>query len=172
MKPQTPANAADENAQYEQCRRPTKPDTFLGAMEQIGPLSALYAVIDPRYPRGRQWSSPGGPGAIAALPSMGACADARADPDAARGDPCAAATMTRIPPPEADAENSPSTVGQGGSCDSAHPMARPVSMRHPNVNSGDQTAPPARHSHRDALVIAIKKAHRMPTSGIRRAFFP
>jgi IS5 family transposase len=48
---QTLAMAADENAQYERCRRPTKRDAFLATMEQIVPWSELCSVIEPHYPR-------------------------------------------------------------------------------------------------------------------------
>ncbi len=42
---------ADDNAQYEQCRRPTKRDVFLATMGQIVPWTALCAVIEPHYPK-------------------------------------------------------------------------------------------------------------------------
>ncbi len=51
MKQQTLAVAADDNAQYEQYRRPTKRDTFLATMEQIVPWVALCEVIEPHYPK-------------------------------------------------------------------------------------------------------------------------
>ena len=51
MKQQTLAMAADDNAQYEQYRRPTRRDTFLATMEQIVPWSALCGVIEPHYPK-------------------------------------------------------------------------------------------------------------------------
>ena len=51
MKQQTLAMAADDNAQYEQYRRPTKRDTFLATMEQIVPWAALCEVIEPHYPK-------------------------------------------------------------------------------------------------------------------------
>ena len=51
MKQQTLAVAADENAQYEQYRRPTKRDLFLATMEQIVPWSELCSVIEPHYPK-------------------------------------------------------------------------------------------------------------------------
>ncbi len=51
MKQQTLAVAADDNAQYEQYRRPTKRDTFLATMEQIVPWAALCEVIEPHYPK-------------------------------------------------------------------------------------------------------------------------
>jgi hypothetical protein len=51
MKQQTLALAADQNAQYEQYRRPTKRDTFLATMEQIVPWADLCAVIEPHYPK-------------------------------------------------------------------------------------------------------------------------
>ncbi|HBO1345057.1 IS5 family transposase [Pseudomonas aeruginosa] len=51
MKQQTLAMAADQNAQYEQYRRPTKRDVFLATMEQIVPWAALCSVIEPHYPK-------------------------------------------------------------------------------------------------------------------------
>ena len=51
MKQQTLAMAADDNAQYEQYRRPTKRDTFLATMEQVVPWAALCEVIEPHYPK-------------------------------------------------------------------------------------------------------------------------
>ena len=51
MKQQTLAMATDENAQYEQYRRPTKRDAFLATMEQIVPWAALCEVIEPHYPK-------------------------------------------------------------------------------------------------------------------------
>jgi transposase, IS5 family len=51
MKQQNLAMAADDNAQYEQYRRPTKRDTFLATMEQIVPWAALCEVIEPHYPK-------------------------------------------------------------------------------------------------------------------------
>jgi IS5 family transposase len=43
MKQQTLAMAADQNAQYEQYRRPTRRDVFLATMEQIVPWAACAA---------------------------------------------------------------------------------------------------------------------------------
>lgn len=51
MKQQTLAMAADENAQYEQYRRPTKRDAFLATMERIVPWADLCSVIEPHYPK-------------------------------------------------------------------------------------------------------------------------
>lgn len=51
MKQQTLAVAADENAQFEQYRRPTKRDVFLDTMEKIVPWADLCSVIDPHYPK-------------------------------------------------------------------------------------------------------------------------
>lgn len=51
MKQQTLAVAADQNAQYEQYRRPTKRDVFLATMEEIVPWAELCAVIEPHYPK-------------------------------------------------------------------------------------------------------------------------
>jgi IS5 family transposase len=51
MKQQTLAVAADQNAQYEQYRRPTKRDVFLATMEKIVPWTDLCSVIEPHYPK-------------------------------------------------------------------------------------------------------------------------
>jgi len=51
MKQQTLAVAADQNAQYEQYRKPTKRDVFLATMEQIVPWAELCSVIEPYYPK-------------------------------------------------------------------------------------------------------------------------
>ena len=51
MKQQTLAMAADQNAQYERYRRPTKRDAFLATMEQIVPWQELCSVIEPHYPK-------------------------------------------------------------------------------------------------------------------------
>ena len=51
MKQQTLAVAADQNAQYEQYRRPTRRDVFLATMEEIVPWADLCAVIEPHYPK-------------------------------------------------------------------------------------------------------------------------
>ena len=51
MKQQTLAVSADQNAQYEQYRKPTKRDVFLTTMEQIVPWDALCSVIEPHYPK-------------------------------------------------------------------------------------------------------------------------
>jgi IS5 family transposase len=51
MKQRTLAMAADQNAQYEQYRRPTKRDVFLATMEEIVPWAELCAVIEPHYPK-------------------------------------------------------------------------------------------------------------------------
>jgi len=50
MKQQTLAMAADDNAQYEKYRKPTRRDAFLATMEQIVPWSQLCSVIEPYYP--------------------------------------------------------------------------------------------------------------------------
>jgi len=60
MKQQTLAMAADNNAQYEQFRRPTRRDTFLATMEQIVPWSALCAVIEPHYTKAGNGQPPVG----------------------------------------------------------------------------------------------------------------
>jgi transposase, IS5 family len=51
MKQQTLAIAADQNAQYEQYRKPTRRDMFLATMERIVPCEALCGVIEPHYPK-------------------------------------------------------------------------------------------------------------------------
>ena len=51
MKQQTLAMAADQNAQYEQYRKPTRRDMFLETMERIVPWEALCSVIEPYYPK-------------------------------------------------------------------------------------------------------------------------
>jgi IS5 family transposase len=51
MKQQTLAMAADQNAQYEQYRKPTRRDVFLATMERIVPWEALCSVIEPHYPK-------------------------------------------------------------------------------------------------------------------------
>ena len=51
MKQQTLAMAADQNAQYEQYRKPTRRDMFLATMERIVPWEALCSVIEPHYPK-------------------------------------------------------------------------------------------------------------------------
>lgn len=51
MKQQTLAMADDQNAQYEQYRRPTRRDVFLQTMERLVPWSELCAVIEPHYPK-------------------------------------------------------------------------------------------------------------------------
>ena len=51
MKQQTLAMAADQNAQYEQYRRPTKRDVFLATMERVVPWAELCEVIEPHYPK-------------------------------------------------------------------------------------------------------------------------
>jgi len=51
MKQQTLAMAADQNAQYEQYRKPTRRDLFLATMEGIVPWEALCSVIEPHYPK-------------------------------------------------------------------------------------------------------------------------
>jgi len=51
MKQQTVAMAADDNAQYEQYRRPTGRGACLATMEQIVPWSVLCEVIEPHHPK-------------------------------------------------------------------------------------------------------------------------
>lgn len=51
MKQQTFAVAADQNAEYEKYRRPTRRDVFLAKMDELVPWSQLCAVIEPHYPK-------------------------------------------------------------------------------------------------------------------------
>lgn len=51
MKQQTLAMAADQNAPYEQYRKPTRRDMFLATMERVVPWDALCSVIEPHYPK-------------------------------------------------------------------------------------------------------------------------
>lgn len=43
--------AADQAAGFEQYRKPTRRDQFLEAMNRLVPWAALYAVIEPHYPK-------------------------------------------------------------------------------------------------------------------------
>lgn len=52
MKQQTLAMAADQQAAFEQYRKPTKRDVFLQTMEAIVPWAQLCEVIEPHYPKG------------------------------------------------------------------------------------------------------------------------
>jgi len=49
MKQQTLAVAADQS--FENCRKPTRRDEFLKAMEAIVSWASLCAVIEPHYPK-------------------------------------------------------------------------------------------------------------------------
>ena len=51
MKQQTLAVAADQEAGFEQYRRPTRRDVFLATMEEVVPWQELCAVIEPHYPK-------------------------------------------------------------------------------------------------------------------------
>ena len=51
MKQQTLAMAADQNAEFERFRRPTRRDQFLATMERIVPWDELCRVIEPYYPK-------------------------------------------------------------------------------------------------------------------------
>ena len=51
MKQQTLAAAADQGAEFEQFRRPTKRDVFLATMNEIVPWQALCEVIEAHYPK-------------------------------------------------------------------------------------------------------------------------
>lgn len=52
MKQQTLAVAADQGAEFEQYRRPTRRDVFLQTMNEIVPWAQLCEVIEPHYPKG------------------------------------------------------------------------------------------------------------------------
>ena len=52
MKQQTLAMAADQNAGFEQFRKPTRRDEFLQTMNMIMPWADLCAAIEPFYPKG------------------------------------------------------------------------------------------------------------------------
>lgn len=60
MKQQTLAVAVDQNACFEQHRRPTRRDVFLSTMEEIVPWSELCAVIEPHYPKAGRGRPPVG----------------------------------------------------------------------------------------------------------------
>jgi IS5 family transposase len=51
MKQQTLAVAEDQNASFEQHRKPTRRDVFLDTMHKIVPWVALCAIIEPHYPK-------------------------------------------------------------------------------------------------------------------------
>ncbi len=51
MKQHTLAMAEDQNASFEQHRKPTRRDVFLDTMHKIVPWSALCAIIEPYYPK-------------------------------------------------------------------------------------------------------------------------
>jgi IS5 family transposase len=51
MKQQTLAIAPDQNAQYEQYRKPTRRDLFLATMDKLVPWDELCSVIEPHYPK-------------------------------------------------------------------------------------------------------------------------
>ena len=52
MKQKTLAMAADQNAGFEQFRKPTRRDEFLQTMNSIVPWGELCSVIEPFYPKG------------------------------------------------------------------------------------------------------------------------
>lgn len=52
MKQQALAMAADQDAGFEQYRRPTRRDIFLQTMDEIVPWSELYKVVKRYYPKG------------------------------------------------------------------------------------------------------------------------
>src|SRR5438876_4076995 len=129
MKQQTLAMAADQNAQYEQYRRPTKRDAFLATMEQIVPWAELCSVIEPHYPKAGNGRTP------VVLERMlrmyfvqhwfnladAACEDALLDGTAPlRGDrpgPRERAGRdhaVEVPPPAGEAQVGRGPVGQGG----------------------------------------------------------
>ena len=51
MKQQTLAIAADQNAEFERYRKPTRRDLFLATMERVVPWEQLCEVIEPHYPK-------------------------------------------------------------------------------------------------------------------------
>lgn len=51
MKQQTLAMAADQNAEFERYRKPTRRDQFLATMERVVPWEPLCEVIEPHYPK-------------------------------------------------------------------------------------------------------------------------
>lgn len=51
MKQQTLALAGDQNASFEQYRKPTRRDVFLATMDRVVPWAELCAVIEPHYPK-------------------------------------------------------------------------------------------------------------------------
>jgi IS5 family transposase len=51
MKQRTLAMAEDQNASFEQHRKPTRRDVFLDTMHKIIPWPALCAIIEPHYPK-------------------------------------------------------------------------------------------------------------------------
>ena len=51
MKQQTLAMAEDQNASFEQHRKPTRRDIFLDTMQKIVPWKELCAIIEPHYPK-------------------------------------------------------------------------------------------------------------------------
>ena len=51
MKQQTLAMAEDQNASFEQHRKPTRRDVFLDTMHKIVPWKDLCAIIEPHYPK-------------------------------------------------------------------------------------------------------------------------
>ena len=51
MKQQTLAMAADQNAEFERYRKPTRRDQFLATMEKVVPWEQLCSVIEPHYPK-------------------------------------------------------------------------------------------------------------------------
>ena len=52
MKQQTLAMAADQNAGFEQFRKPTRRDEFLNTMNVIIPWAEMASVIEPLHPKG------------------------------------------------------------------------------------------------------------------------
>ncbi|MBC7728612.1 MAG: transposase, partial [Microbacteriaceae bacterium] len=51
MKQTTLAASADQGAQFERFRKPTRRDVFLQTMKSIVPWAALCEVIAPHYPK-------------------------------------------------------------------------------------------------------------------------
>ncbi len=57
MKQATLAAAADQGAEFERFRRPTRRDLFLQTMDTIVPWAELCEVIEPHYPKAGLFSS-------------------------------------------------------------------------------------------------------------------
>ena len=60
MKQATLAAAADQGAEFERFRRPTRRDVFLQTMDTIVPWAELCEVIETRYPKAGRGRPPNG----------------------------------------------------------------------------------------------------------------